>query len=421
MRAYKQFTTKDVTRTAFNVSRLFSFNGNESTGSDVGIEYYQGECPPSDLIFISESATWSGMNYPEPNVCVYSNIKHLYYSNYLSSSYGDLAVTQSILPGANSEFQNQAPYGGIPAPRNENYLQSTLTQSRYFPTASGDKISVISIPARVYGENIMPDTFNLTYTSSTGARYGIDDDGQGNLLTGSQIIGQIFYPHGIVVFTSGGLVSASNDVQIPNTKFLPQLNVSYSSSFRIYEHQYKCTINENEFTYTLNPTTLSGLGSINTTPNSLVSSITVNTADAANSVFTGVTASVISASGDPSTGTGLEMTITTLGVDGLSSVQGIEVTNRGYGYNIGDILTISSGQITGTTDVKIVLQQSNFWIENKNGDIYYDWATGSYFTPYLTTVGLYNDNNDLLAVGKLSTPTPISKFVDTNIYVNFDI
>ena len=421
MRAYKQFTTKDVTRTAFNVSRLFSFNGNESTGSDVGIEYYQGECPPSDLIFISESATWSGMNYPEPNVCVYSNIKHLYYSNYLSSSYGDLAVTQSILPGANSEFQNQAPYGGIPAPRNENYLQSTLTQSRYFPTASGDKISVISIPARVYGENIMPDTFNLTYTSSTGARYGIDDDGQGNLLTGSQIIGQIFYPHGIVVFTSGGLVSASNDVQIPNTKFLPQLNVSYSSSFRIYEHQYKCTINENEFTYTLNPTTLSGLGSINTTPNSLVSSITVNTADAANSVFTGVTASVISASGDPSTGTGLEMTITTLGVDGLSSVQGIEVTNRGYGYNIGDILTISSGQITGTTDVKIVLQQSNFWIENKNGDIYYDWATGSYFTPYLTTVGLYNEDNDLLAVGKLSTPTPISKFVDTNIYVNFDI
>ena len=421
MRAYKQFTTKDVTRTAFDVSRLFTFNGNESTGSDVGIEYYQGECPPSDLIFISESATWSGTNYPEPNICVYSNIKHLYYSNYLSSSYGDLAVTQSILPGANSEFQNQAPYGGIPAPRNENYLQSTLTQSRYFPTASGDKISVISIPARVYGENIMPDTFNFYYTSSTSAEYTVYDDGNGNLLTGSQIIGQIFYPHGIIVFTSGGLVSASNDVQIPNTKFLPQVNIAYSSSFRIYEHQYKCTINENEFTYTLNPTTLSGLNSINTTPNSLVSSITVNTADAANSVFTGVTASATSASGDPSPGTGLEMTITTLGVDGLSSVQGIEVTNRGYGYNIGDVLTISSGQITGTTDVKIVLQQNNFWIENKNGDIYYDWVTGSYFTPYLTTVGLYNEDHDLLAVGKLSTPTPISKFVDTNIFVNFDI
>ena len=216
----------------------------------------------------------------------------------------------------------------------------------------------------------------------------------------------------------------SADIADNSTPTYPNLDnviLSYSSSFRIYEHQYRCTINENEFTYTLNPTTLSGLGSINTTLNSLVSSITVNTADAANSVFTGVTASVVNALGDPSPGTGLEMTITTLGVDGLSSVQGIEVTDRGYGYSIGDTLTIGYGQITGTTDIKIVLQQSNFWIENKNGDIYYDWATGSYFTPYLTSVGLYNEDNDLLAVGKLSTPTPISKFVDTNVYVNFDI
>ena len=213
----------------------------------------------------------------------------------------------------------------------------------------------------------MPDTFNFYYTSSTSAEYTIYDDGNGNLLTGSQIIGQIFYPHGIITFTSGGLASASWDILDDGAgfyKFLNNVNIAYSSSFRIYEHQYKCTINENEFTYTLNPTTLSGLNSINTTLNSLVSSITVNTADAANSVFTGVTASALTSTGDLSTGTGLEMTITTLGVDGLSSVQGIEVTNRGYGYNIGDVLTISNGQITGTTDIKIVLQQSNFWIEN---------------------------------------------------------
>ena len=49
----------------------------------------------------------------------------------------------------------------------------------------------------------MPDTFNFYYTSSTSAEYTIYDDGNGNLLTGSQIIGQIFYPHGIIVFTSG--------------------------------------------------------------------------------------------------------------------------------------------------------------------------------------------------------------------------
>jgi hypothetical protein len=33
-----------------------------------------------------------------------------------------------------------------------------------------------------------------------------------------------------------------------------------------------------------------------------------------------------------------------------------------------------------------------------------DFATGSDFHPYATSLGLYNDNNELLAVAKLSKP-----------------
>ena len=33
-----------------------------------------------------------------------------------------------------------------------------------------------------------------------------------------------------------------------------------------------------------------------------------------------------------------------------------------------------------------------------------DNVTGSSFNPYITTVGLYNDSNELLAVAKLSKP-----------------
>jgi hypothetical protein len=33
-----------------------------------------------------------------------------------------------------------------------------------------------------------------------------------------------------------------------------------------------------------------------------------------------------------------------------------------------------------------------------------DFATGSYFKPYITTIGLYNDNNELLLVGKFAQP-----------------
>lgn len=55
-----------------------------------------------------------------------------------------------------------------------------------------------------------------------------------------------------------------------------------------------------------------------------------------------------------------------------------------------------------------------------NGDVY-DFATGSYFQPYVTTVGLYNDANELVAVGKLAQPVPKSRYTDMTFVVNFDI
>ena len=47
--------------------------------------------------------------------------------------------------------------------------------------------------------------------------------------------------------------------------------------------------------------------------------------------------------------------------------------------------------------------------------------TGSYFQPYITTVGLYNDSNELVAVGKLSKPLPKSKNTETTIQIKLDI
>jgi len=51
----------------------------------------------------------------------------------------------------------------------------------------------------------------------------------------------------------------------------------------------------------------------------------------------------------------------------------------------------------------------------------YHFITGSYFAPYITTVGLYNENYDLIAVGKLAQPLPKSNVVDTNIIINLDM
>ena len=64
---------------------------------------------------------------------------------------------------------------------------------------------------------------------------------------------------------------------------------------------------------------------------------------------------------------------------------------------------------------------------NKQGKIrgsgsafYADYVTGSDFTPFVTTVGLYNDEKELMAVGKLAQPLALSQHVDTTILINLD-
>jgi hypothetical protein len=245
----------------------------------------------------------------------------------------------NLIPGVtpNSDDYN----GSTLSPRFDNYLQSDLTQSRYFPISTGSEISVISIPSTKYGENIVPGTFELVFNDAYVedyvddyfiVPYSITDDGEGNILANSDIVGQIFYSHGIIVLTDPNY---SNLSQVVNTPFYPTYGTSsygtssygpsydalnnveiyFDSQFTLYENQYKCTINENEFQYSLNPTLLS--------------------------------------------------------------------------------------------------------VSNQN--VYYSYVTGSDFTPYITTVGLYNDNKELLAVGKLSQPIPISNYIDTTIIVSFDI
>ena len=49
-----------------------------------------------------------------------------------------------------------------------------------------------------------------------------------------------------------------------------------------------------------------------------------------------------------------------------------------------------------------------------------DNITGSSFHPYATTVGLYNEANELLVVGKLATPYPIPANTDITFIVRWD-
>ena len=49
-----------------------------------------------------------------------------------------------------------------------------------------------------------------------------------------------------------------------------------------------------------------------------------------------------------------------------------------------------------------------------------DFTTGSLFRPYVTTIGLYNEEGELLIVGKLGQPVRMSDETDTTFVIRYD-
>lgn len=58
---------------------------------------------------------------------------------------------------------------------------------------------------------------------------------------------------------------------------------------------------------------------------------------------------------------------------------------------------------------------------NRPSGILANNMTGSYFQPYITSVGLYNDANELIAVAKLAQPLPKPANTEMTIQVKLDI
>ena len=359
MSAYKQLNKQDLIVSPFEVNKGFHFVGGEAlTSSIVGIDRYLGE---SGNYLVSGSDLTGNINNQQiPKVLVYDSIKQLYYTNYISGSGGftQNAATSSILLGANNLGNTRI--GQLVQSNFYNYEQTTLWPNKDFPTASvatpSVPIGVISIPTKLFGDYIQPESFLLEGPSGS-----IKDDGEGRLLwkhpneplTGYEYMrGNIIYQHGIVTLfdsiTVGHELNATYGTAVYGTDIYggdritredfinawitsSDVTMSFSSSYKIFETQYQCTINENEFNYTLNPSAVTG------------SQIPVK-----------ISGSIIEWENTASIGTPL------------------------------------------------------------------GFVTSSYFEPYITTVGLYDGDFNLLAVGKLPRAIQSSPTTDTTILVNID-
>ena len=91
------------------------------------------------------------------------------------------------------------------------------------------------------------------------------------------------------------------------------------------------------------------------------------------------------------------------------------------------ILKFKNEHIIYENEIRCKVEENDFnmsmnpTITTDNSGSLKDFATSSLFAPYVTTIGLYNNRNELLAVAKLAQPVPLSSTTDTVFVVKYDI
>jgi hypothetical protein len=414
MSAWKQFLSQDIIVEPFELNKSFTFSASQFTDSNVDIDRYLGI---NGNFEFTQSLT--GNNNDQYQVLIYNSAKELYYSNFLSSSYGSPLQTQSLFPGDNAAgdvFVGSPDSSG----RYENYLQTTTNGVRYFPTGSSDKIVTLSIPSRLWGDYIQPESFVFEYSSSLT----IIDDGEGNLNSSASFswdTGELEY---FYYSESVDFATFISDIQITwDTSTPPSGYTFISASWQgdpgrtpfidVASGDPVQEIDNQDVTYDSDTGQMDSDGSIWIFQDT--------TGDTGPALFTWMSSSAI-----------IKSISAGENVGNIIYPHGMAVlTNQNL--PLGDITTLanvtcsfSSSFTIYETQYKATISPSEFnFTQNPSAlsgseGYVYDYITSSYFDPYVTTVGLYDEAQNLLAVGKLSQPLPTSRTTDTTIFINID-
>ncbi len=283
--------------------------------------------------------------------------------NYTSTAAN--SVTSGILSG--SSFNKYSLYGQLRAQfyngkeddpfyrvgsKTNIYDDSISTKERYLNSSA----KVISIPQIYTGEGIKKSSFSLVETG-----YTFTDDGYGNIKNSStnQVVGNVFYSQGLIVFTRDS-----------NSRLTSSWDIFYKSTETIYEHEYLLIANEDEFNVSTNPSAVVILNK--------ESSSFIDTDDVVQNVVTNPGVQYIRKRTILENGTALDYRYTSL-YDGI--------TKGGFEHY----------SLSSSVDI-----------------------TGSFLAPFITTIGLYDDNCDLVAVAKLPRPIKSENDITINFIVRFD-
>ena len=178
---------------------------------------------------------------------------------------------------------------------------------------------------------------------------------------GTDKIGNVFYTQGLIVITR-----AVSDLLNGNWE------LSYKSTKTIYEHEYLLIVNQDEFNVSQNPSAVVEVGK------------------------------------------------TTKYVSGSDGKTYKAITNAGTKY-IRKKSILENGNTLDYRFTSSVSSSTHF-----AGFEHYDLSgsidtTGSFLAPFITTIGLYDDEMDLVAVAKLPQPIKSEPDIPVNFIVRFDL
>ena len=218
--------------------------------------------------------------------------------------------------------------------------------------------------------DIQSGTFNLVYNGDSYDMNIVSFDIESGIMVVDNIpflegaggvskIGNIFYTQGLIVITRN-----------VNDLFLTNWDLSFKSTQTIYEHEYLLIVNEDEFNVSQNPSAIVEIGK--------------------------ETGFVTGSDGK------IYKTITNVGTKYIrkkSTLENGDILDYRFGSSVS--MSVSGGfehyDLSGSVD-----------------------STGSFLSPFITTIGLYDDNCDLVAVAKLPQPIKSEPDIPVNFIVRFD-
>jgi hypothetical protein len=326
---------------------------------------------------------------------------------------------------------------------------SVLTTSSLTPLA--DNAYVVSIPQNLYGDKIKPGSFDLEIDSLPTKIY---DDTYGNLYVSSSgtgsYIGNIFYNKGIAVITED-TVGGTGSFSVTNSgassyTFSGDTSGTNPTLTLVRGNYYQFTISATGHPFWIQTTSggynagnvyNTGITNNGTQSGSLIFQVsfsapdtlyyycqfhssmggTINIVDPGPSVSSeGI--KIVSGSG------------ITLSYDSSLELEqhqiNIRIGPEEYNHSIfnpstkkslsilSSSISQSNGSVINLVDAGVPSSSINGWVINK--------LMGSDLVkPYLTTIGLYNDQYELLAIAKTSTPIQRTFDAEQIFIIRFDI